>query len=67
MDSDDREAQEWERRLDVLATPVLALAPPPAVVDTNGREILGARRELAAALDPDLRGTLTGAPRVEAW
>ncbi|GAA4758353.1 hypothetical protein [Gordonia alkaliphila] len=51
----------------LLSTSVLPVAPPPALVDGTGRELLGLQRAMAARLDPDLERILNAAPRVAAW
>lgn len=51
----------------LLSTSELPLAPPPALIDGNGRELLARQRRMAAALDPDLSEILTKAPKVPVW
>ena len=50
-----------------LRTAELPMAPPPALVDGNGRLLLERQRAMAAALDPDLAAVLETAPRVQIW
>lgn len=45
----------------------LPMAPPPALVDGDGRLLLARQREMAASLDPYLAAVLQGAPRVPIW
>lgn len=51
----------------LLSTSLLPVSPPPALIDGDGREVLGPQRAMAARLDPDLDRILAAAPRVAIW
>lgn len=51
----------------LLASAELPMAPPPALVDGDGRLLLARQREMAAKLDPYLSTILRSAPRVSIW
>ncbi|WP_241548481.1 tetratricopeptide repeat protein [Gordonia alkanivorans] len=51
----------------LLSTAELPMAPPPALIDGDGRLLLARQREIAAKLDPYLAEVLRNAPRVPIW
>ncbi len=51
----------------LIDTDDLPMAPPPTLLAENGRVILGAQRDIAASLDPELSEAMETAPSVAAW
>lgn len=51
----------------LLSTDELPMAPPPTLVDGDGRVLLERQRRMAAELDPGLAEVLATSPRVQVW
>lgn len=51
----------------LIDTDDLPMAPPPILLAEGGRVILGAQRDIAASLDPELSEATDAAPSVAVW